>query len=203
MRRLVPHLPRRKQRWQPASRRPRYVVDIELDDGAQLVDRLRQQGLAPDEVIFKYLWPRYAPPPDSGIQSLLKSENLAWQFERLVAMHRIVPSGIPQPVGLVKNESGELIGYVLERIEGVTLQELVDVGAVIEARRQLAAVERTVAKLHAKSIAHGDLNAYNVIASDDGRTVLIDPVASPGPGTMLQDELLLDQLRALVPDQPS
>jgi aminoglycoside phosphotransferase (APT) family kinase protein len=199
MRRLVPHLPRRKKRRQFAPRRPRYVVDIELDDGAQLVDRLRQQGLAPDEVVFKYLWPRYAPPPASGIQSLLKSENLAWQFERLVAMHRVVPSAIPLPVGLVRNASGGLVGYVLERIEGVTLQELLDVGAFVEARRQLAAIERTIAKLHAKSIAHGDLNTYNVIASDDGRTILIDPVASPGSGTMLQDELLLRRLRELIP----
>ncbi|HEX3805741.1 MAG TPA: RIO1 family regulatory kinase/ATPase [Gaiellaceae bacterium] len=199
MRRLVPHLPGRTKRWQSAPRRPRYVVDIELDDGAQLVERLRQQGLAPDEVIFKYFWPRYAPPSESGIQSLLKSENLAWQFERLVAMHRIVPSAIPLPVGLVRNASGELIGYVLERIEGVALQELVEVGAFVEVRRRLAAVERTVAKLHARSISHGDLNAYNVIASDDGRTILIDPVASPGPGTMLQDELSLRELRELIP----
>jgi serine/threonine protein kinase len=199
MRRLVPHLPRRTKRrhWVPA--RPRYVVDIELDDGAQLAECLRKQGLAPDEVIFKYLWPRYAPPLESGIQSLLKSENLALQFERLVAMHRLVPSAIPLPVGLVRNADGELVGYVLERIEGVTLRELLDVGAFVEARRQLAAVERTVGKLHAKGIAHGDLNAYNVIASDDGRTILIDPVASPGSGTMLQDELLLRQLRELIP----
>lgn len=175
------------------------MVDIEVADGAELREALRRQGLAPDEVIFKYLWPRYAPPPESGIQSLLKSENLAGQFGRLVAMHRVVPSAIPLPVGLVRNPSGELVGYVLERVDGVTLRELLDVGAVVDARRRLAAVERTIGKLHAKAIPHGDLNAYNIIASDDGRTILIDPVAHPGSGTMLQDELSLRELRALVP----
>jgi aminoglycoside phosphotransferase (APT) family kinase protein len=179
------------------------VVDLEVADGAELREVLRRQGLAPDEVLFKYLWPRYAPPPDSGIRSLLKSENLAGQFERLVAMHRVVPSAIPLPVGLVRNTSGELIGYVLERVDGVTLRDLVDAGAFAEAQRRLAAVEHAIAKLHAKSIAHGDLNAYNVIASDDGRTILIDPVGHPGPGTMLQDELSLAELRALVPGQDS
>lgn len=196
----VPHLLRRRTQWQSSARRPRYVVDIEIADGSELRAALRRQGLAPDEVIFKYFWPRYAPPVELGIQSLLKSENLAGQFDRLVAMHRIVPSAIPLPVGLVRNTSGELVGYVLERVDGVTLQELLDVGAFVEARRRLAALERTVAKLHLKAIAHGDLNAYNVIASDDGRTILIDPVGNPGPGTMLQDELSLSELRALVPD---
>jgi serine/threonine protein kinase len=192
-------LPRRKTRWQPGPRRPKYVVDIEVADGAELRDALRRQGLAPDEVLFKYLWPRYAPPRESGIQSLLKSENLAAQFDRLVAMHRIVPSAIPLPVGLVRNTDGDLVGYVLERVDGVTFRELLDVGALEDAHRRLAAVEQAVAKLHAKDIAHGDLNAYNVIASDDGRTILIDPVGHPGPGTMLQDELSLRELRALVP----
>ncbi|HZQ80611.1 MAG TPA: RIO1 family regulatory kinase/ATPase [Gaiellaceae bacterium] len=191
-------LPRR--RTKPVPRRPRYVVDLEVADGTELREALRRHGLAADEVVFKYLWPRYAPPLDSGIQSLLKSDNLGGQFDRLVAMHRLAPSAIPLPVGLVRNTDGELVGYMLERIDGVTLRELIDVGAVEEAHRRLEAVERTIAKLHAKGIAHGDLNPYNVIASDDGRTILIDPVGHPGPGTMLQDELSLRELRALVPE---
>ena len=197
---VVSRLPTRRVRDSdpPARRSSRLVVDIELSDAAELADRLREQGLAPDEVLFKYFWPRFAPPADAGIQSLLKSEHLGGQFERLVGMHDVVPSGIPLPVGLVRNTDGELVGYLLERVDGATLQSLLDLEMVDEARRQLAAVERIVAKLHAKSIAHGDLNAHNVIASDDGRTLLIDPVANPGKGTMLQDELSLQELRALV-----
>lgn len=173
-------------------------MDVELASGVDLVDRLREQGVAPDEVVFKYFWPRFAPPADSGILSLYKAENLGGQFERLLAMHGVVPSGIPLPVGMVRNPEGELVGYVLERVEGDTLQSLLELGMDAEARRTFEVVERNVAKLHAKSIAHGDLNAYNVIASFDGRTLLIDPVANPGPGTMLQDELSLAELRALL-----
>src|SRR5438128_1105377 len=96
--------PRRARSSEPPTRRSaRLVVDIEVARGTELAERLREQGLAPDEVLFKYFWPRYAPPPDSGIQSLLKSEHLGGQFERLVAMHGVVPSGIPLPVGLVRN----------------------------------------------------------------------------------------------------
>ncbi len=179
--------------------RPRFVVDVELADGSELVARLREQGVAPDEVVFKYFWPRFAPPPDAGILSLLKSENLGGQFERLIEMHRIVPSGIPLPVGMVRNTDGDLVGYVLERIEGDTFHSLLELGMVEEARRTLTTVERNVAKLHAKSIAHGDLNAYNVIASHDGRSLLIDPIPNPGSGAMLQDELLLDELRSSIP----
>src|SRR5262249_32622998 len=153
----------------------------------------------PDEVVFKYFWPRFAPPPDAGILSLYKEENLSGQFERLIAMHRVVPSGIPLPVGMVRNTGGEQVGYLLERIEGVTFQSLLDASVSTEARRRLTVVERNVAKLHAKSIPHGDLNAYNVILSDDDRTLLIDPVPNPGPGAMLQDELLLEELRKALP----
>jgi serine/threonine protein kinase len=182
------------------GRRPRFVVDITLSDGSELVARLREQGVAPDEVVFKYFWPRYAPPAELGIQTLLKSENLGLQFDRLIAMQRIVPSAIPLPVGLVRNEHGELVGYVLERVEGETLRALIEFGSFAEARRQLAAVERAVGKLHAKSIPHGDLNSSNIIAADDGRTILIDPVARPGSGTKLQDEISLGELRALIPE---
>lgn len=190
-------LPRRRRHREP-PRRPRFVVDIELADGAELVDRLRAQGLSPDEVVFKYFWPRYAPPADAGIQSVLKTEQLGAQFERVLEMHLVVPSAVPQPAGVVRNSDGELVGYVLERVEGETLADLVTRGALAEGRRHVERVERIVAKLHAKGIAHGDLTAANVIASDDGRTILIDPVPTPGPGTMLQDELLLGELKALV-----
>lgn len=189
---------RRRADPRPAPARPRFVVDVELSDGTELVACLREQGVAPDEVVFKYFWPRFAPPPDAGILSLYKTENLAGQFERLIAMHRVVPSGIPLPVGMVRNMEGEQVGYVLERVEGDTLQSLLELGMHEQARATFAVVERNIAKLHAKSIPHGDLNPYNVIASFDGRSLLIDPVANPGPGTALQDELSLAELRKLL-----
>jgi len=174
---------------------PAFVVDIALGSGAELNDRLREQGLTGEEVIFKYFWPRYAPPADSRIRSFVKSENLSWQFERLVGMHREVPSGVPRPLAAVRNADGAFVGYVLEWIEGETLQRLIDVGALDAVRRGLDAVEATIARLHAKSMPHGDLAASNILAADDGRTLLIDPVASPGPGTKLQDEICMRQLR--------
>jgi aminoglycoside phosphotransferase (APT) family kinase protein len=197
--RSVPRPRRRKPRDTSVERRtPVFVVDIALASGAELRDRLLEQGLAPDEVIFKYFWPRYAPPADSGIHSFVKSENLGGQFERLIAMHQEAPSAIPMPLATVRNVDAELVGYLLERIEGETLQALIDLGNLDEARRRLSAVEKTVAALHAKSIPHGDLNASNIIAADDGRTLLVDPVANPGPGTKLEDEICLRQLRELV-----
>lgn len=195
-------VPRPRQRKARAAsvdvRTPMFVVDIALSSGADLHDRLVEQGLAPDEVIFKYVWPRYEPPADSGIRSLMKSENLGRQFERLVAMHLEVPSGAPMPLATVRNVEGAFVGYLLERVEGETLQSLIDFGALAEARRQLDAVERTVGTLHARSMPHGDLNASNIIAADDGRTLLIDPVAYPGPGTKLEDEICLRRLRELI-----
>lgn len=182
----------------PSRRRPSFVVDIAVGSGDELSRQLVEQGLAADEVIFKCFWPRYLPPADAGIRSLVRTENLGLQFDRLVAMHRCVPSAVPMPFATVRSADGALVGYVLEYVAGETLLGLIERGAVDEARRQLRSVERAVGRLHAKSLPHGDLTPANVIAADDGRTVLIDPVANPGPGTALQDELCLREIRGLL-----
>jgi RIO-like serine/threonine protein kinase len=148
--------------------------------------------------VFKYHWPRYAPPPGAGIRSLVKSEHLRPQFDRIVEMHDLVPSSIPLPVAPVRNPDGEFVGYILEYVEGVTLHELVADGMLAEARRRLDEVAEVVAKLHAKSVDHGDLNAANIVAADDGRTVLLDPVPFAKPQLRLQDELCLEELRRTV-----
>jgi hypothetical protein len=175
--------------------KPIFYRDIVISRGEELRDGLLAQGLAPDEVILKYCWPSYAPPAGDGIRAIANYESLGLQFERLIAMHRVTPAHIPMPVAKVTSEQGEFAGYVLEYVSGETLGALISYGMVDEARRQLARVEAAIAKLHAKDLPHGDVTPANVIAADDGRTLLIDPVANPGPGTRLQDELCLTQLR--------
>lgn len=182
------------------ARRPIFYSDIVIADGSELEAGLLRQGLSPDEVVLKYCWPRYAPPRGSGIRAIAKSENLGVQFDRLLAMHRVVPSRVPMPAAIVKSPQGEFAGYLLEYVRGETLQTIISSGRLAEARRQLALVEQTIAKLHARSLAHGDVNASNVIVADDGRTLLIDPVSNPGPGARLQDELSLQQIRRLIDD---
>jgi hypothetical protein len=177
-------------------RRPIFYAEIVVSDGAELRRALLEQGFSPADYILKYGWPRFAPPADSGIRSLLKSEHLGLQFERLMAMHRVVPAHIPMPAARVSSPEGEFAGYLLEFVSGETLSSLVSFGMIDEARRQLALVEATLGKLHARSLPHGDVNGSNVIAADDGRTLLIDPVPNPGSGAKLQDELCLEQLRS-------
>lgn len=189
---------RRRSPLRRAAGAPRYVVDVVISSGLDLGNRLREQGVGESEAVFKCVWPRFVPPVDAGILSFVRSESLVLQFGRLVAMHQVVPSAVPLPIGVVRNPEGEFVGYVQERIEGETFQQLVDSGALDEARRRLCLVEVVVARLHARSLPHGDLTAANIIAADDGRTVLIDPVAAPQPGTALQDTLCLRHLRVLL-----
>ena len=191
-------LRRRSSASRPGRRKSIYETEIVIADGAELKEELLGQGLATDEIVFKYFWPRYAPPPGAGIRSLLKSEQLRAQFDRLVALHAIVQSSVPMPLAAVLNPDREFVGYVLEYVEGVTLHELIVDGMLDEARRRLANVEETLAKLHAKGAAHGDVTASNVIAADDGRTLLLDPIPFPKEQTKLQDELCLEELRRLV-----
>jgi aminoglycoside phosphotransferase (APT) family kinase protein len=174
--------------------RPIFFRDIVVADGSELEQGLLAQGLSPDEVILKYWWPRFAPPPEAGIRAISKSEHLALQFDRLVAMHRVVPSSVPLPAAVVRSPEGEFAGYILEHVNGETLHELITAGMIDESRRQLGNVEQTIGKLHAKSLPHGDVNPSNIIAADDGRTLLIDPIAKPGSGAKLQDELCLREI---------
>lgn len=190
---------RRAASSKPAKRRKAiFVSEIVIADGAELRGRLLEQGLDRDEIVFKFLWPRYAPPAVAGIRSILKSDHLRQQFERLVEMHRVVPSSVPMPLAAVLNEDREFVGYILEYVEGITLAEIIRAGSLEEARRRLEHVRQAVRRLHAKSVAHGDLNAANVIAADDGRTLLIDPVAYAKPQMKLQDDLCLDELDRLI-----
>ena len=170
------------------------MVDIVVADGNELKARLVEQGLDPGEIVFKYHWPRYAPPTGAGIRSLVKSEHLRPQFERIVEMHAIVPSSIPLPVAQVRNSDQVFVGYILEYVEGVTFDELLRTGMLGEARRQLERVRDVVARLHGKNVVHGDLNAWNVVVADDGRTVLLDPAPFARPELALQDELCLDEM---------
>jgi serine/threonine protein kinase len=178
----------------PERGKSTHVVDIVIADGNELKARLVEQGLDSDEIVFKYHWPRYAAPADAGIRSLVKSEHLRPQFERIVEMHAIVPSSIPLPVAQVRNSDREFVGYILEYVEGVTFNELLQTRMLDEARRQLARVREVVARLHGKNVVHGDLNPWNVVVADDGRTVLLDPVPFAKPELALQDELCLDEM---------
>ena len=123
-------------------RRPIFYTDIVVTDGTELRKALREQGFSPEDVILKYGWPRFAPPPDSGIRSLPKSEHLGLQFERLMAMHRVVPAHIPMPAARVCSPQGEFAGYILEFVSGETLSSLISFGMIDEARRQLASSSR-------------------------------------------------------------
>ncbi len=185
---------RRPRAGGAARTRPIFFREIVIAGGEELRDALLGQGLDPDEVVLKYCWPRYAPRPEDGIRSISKSENLGMQFERLVAMHRVVPSSVPLPAAIVRSTEGEFAGYILEYVGGESLQTLIARGTVDAAREQLAIVEEVVEKLHAKSLPHGDINPSNVVVADDGRTLLIDPVANPGTGAALQDRICLDQI---------
>src|SRR5262245_21213174 len=127
---VAPWLRRGRSSDPPAKPQPSFIFDVTLASGAQLEDKLLAQGLSPDEVVFKFHRPSYAPPPGAGIPSLVKSENLGRQVERLIAMHEVVPASVPMPIGTVRDEGGELVGYLLEFVDGETLRELIEVGAI-------------------------------------------------------------------------
>ena len=49
--------------------KPSFLVEIVVSSGEEIEQRLAEQGLAPEEIVLKYCWPRYAPPAGSGIRA--------------------------------------------------------------------------------------------------------------------------------------
>ena len=97
-------------------------------------------------------------------------------------MHAIVPSSIPLPVAQVRNPDREFVGYILEYVAGRDVQRAAPDG---DARRGEAAARPRARSggegSTAKNVVHGDLNPWNVVVADDGRTVLLDPVPFAKP----------------------
>lgn len=80
-------------------------------------------------------------------------------------------------VGLVVWDGDEdsLMGFLLDYIDGETLDSRVVGGASMETRtRWMNQVEATVRRLHETSIVWGDAKADNVMVNQDGNAVVVD-----------------------------
>ncbi|KAF7551668.1 hypothetical protein G7046_g7654 [Stylonectria norvegica] len=101
-------------------------------------------------------------------------------------LHQISQSGKFDPpfrtsrlVGLVTWEKGEgsdisLMGFLLEHINGKTLQALKEEASVATRRKWMAQIDATVKRLHELDIVWGDVKPDNVMINSSGDAVIID-----------------------------
>ncbi|MFO1534236.1 MAG: KEOPS complex kinase/ATPase Bud32 [Thermoplasmatota archaeon] len=106
------------------------------------------------------------------LDARLRSERTREEANLLLAARR---AGIPVPVLYDADRAASTL--VLEQVDGPTLRQALESDADAVAAQRLAALGRTVGRLHGAGMAHGDLTTSNVLLpdpADPGRLTLID-----------------------------
>lgn len=123
-----------------------------------------------DTIAVPYLFLKECKPSEPG-QYALQSK-----------IYEIIPENSPRIFTSVRNPNGEVIAYVMEKINGQSLLELIDSSrlslyltevGITKADLKLD-LRKAVNKLHAAGISHGDLMLRNIIIDYRGRVMLID-----------------------------
>jgi|LakMenEpi03Aug12_release.lakeMendotaPanAssembly.Ray.scaffolds.fasta_scaffold132270_2 hypothetical protein len=118
------------------------------------------------------------------------------EYNALLNMYKANPKNVVKPVGFVKDEAGNIIGYNLEKINGKTLDDYIKQSKVT--KEQLDELENIIKGLHEKGLAHGDINANNIMILDDGTIKLIDPVGYPPKQNFPNfDKAVVDDIKKL------
>ncbi len=100
------------------------------------------------------------------------------QFALMEKLHEIAPDEMAQPIALVRGKGGEALGYLMERVIGVPLEDALASGSLTERQKEKIwkSLSEAVGKFHSNGLGHGDLNMGNVMVTRDFKVKLIDPL---------------------------
>ena len=98
------------------------------------------------------------------------------EFDALRRLNMIDSKHFARPYYAIKDSSGNIVGYKMEFVEGVTAWDYIERhGSVPD--HIVSKIDSAVRNAHLKGMAHGDLNSHNIIITDGGRDFkIIDPV---------------------------
>jgi serine/threonine protein kinase len=142
---------------------PYEIVELLGEGGMGEVYRARDPRLGRD-VAIKTILERRAGDPDARARFARENRAVAaLTHPNIVAIHDV-------------GEDGETVFAVMELLEGETLRDRLERGALPlpEAMRTVAAVADGLAAAHARGIVHRDLKPANVFLAADGRVKILD-----------------------------
>ncbi len=117
-------------------------------------------------------------------------EELLYQFKWLKKSRGIKGVNVPKPLVFVK--LGEITGYIMERVNGKNLEELIKTNTP-ELARNFSQIIKKVLKqiniLHREGMQHGDIDERNILLDDKGEVFLIDPYKHDDPGVAIVDDI--------------
>jgi serine/threonine protein kinase len=103
-------------------------------------------------------------------------EELLYQYRWLKKSRRIDGISVPKPFVFFK--IGDIGGYIMEKINGKTLEELINVNKthIIKNLSDIFKQIKTgIHILHKNGIPHGDIDPKNILLDNNGKVFLIDP----------------------------
>lgn len=113
------------------------------------------------------------------------SKNTAHKYEkiRLFMRHPLKCQGICAPVDIVYNESGEPVGYIMEKAEGIPLTHLFLPGGISRSfpgwkKRHIVELSVTMLKmfnfLHNRNVIVGDVSPTNILVKSSTEVYFVD-----------------------------
>ena len=96
------------------------------------------------------------------------------EYNSLKSMHDLYPDKFVKPIRITVNKKGEATGYMMEKVNGVTLDKWLKDNKMSQLMYE--DIKSTIQGLHRKGIYHGDLKANNIIVNEWGNWKIIDPV---------------------------
>ncbi|MDE1823207.1 MAG: phosphotransferase [Candidatus Micrarchaeota archaeon] len=156
------------------------IRSVTAGSAAELRLKLAESGVSAEKAFFKLLRKDFVV---EGVRCMLAGSHeydysglqMVTQFGRLLKMHAAIPGYVPEPFFRIADLERRCIGYAMEYVDGRPLSEYLRQGKLDELRGHMHSVENVMRRLHENAIAHGDIHWDNVIVTNDGRTVMIDP----------------------------
>ena len=123
------------------------------------------------------------------------------QLEAYGILVTLCCDNLPRILDVLPMEDGQIV--LEEFISGMTVAQLMQLHRYTRkgARQVMAAVCHAMGVLHSRGLVHRDIKPENVMATDDGRVVLIDFNASRQVGTGSRDTVIMGTVGYVSPEQ--
>jgi len=179
---------------------------IVVHDEHSLINEMKKLGIHDKEVFFKYrrgkeIFARQIK-KNRHRRTRFTPDLIETEYDMLRALYRAAPENVAAPICLVRDRDGEVIGYLVEYINGDRLSSLMLESSsrclpMDERVEMMKEVVGIMNRLHEAGVGHGDLYYRNMLRDrKDRRVKLVDPITHPdGLGAAIKEAIRSDMER--------
>ncbi len=120
------------------------------------------------------------------------------ELDRLTFAWTLVPKYFTQPLELVQDNEGRILGIRMEKVRGITLAEAILRGKLRGDEARDLREARFMLKIH--GIAHGDIHMWNIMQGEVGLKLVDADTIEAAPGSMSLDLKEMGDIARMVQD---